>query len=79
MPRSAAASRFACFYLNPTTSRSQTATGNTSLAVTSIDTYIATEEGAPFSQVCDMGEYNLVLGSLLNDVAGQEAAWESRH
>jgi hypothetical protein len=53
-PSSAAASRFACFYLNPTSSLTQTKTGNTSLAVTALDTYIATEEGSPFSQVCDV-------------------------
>jgi Protein of unknown function (DUF3089) len=53
-PSSAAASKFACFYLNPTTSLTQTATGNTSLAVTQLDTYIATEEAAPFSQVCNV-------------------------
>jgi Protein of unknown function (DUF3089) len=53
-PSSAAASKFACFYVNPTTSLTQTSTGNTSLAVTSLDTYIATEEALPFSQVCDV-------------------------
>jgi Protein of unknown function (DUF3089) len=53
-PSSAASSKFACFYLNPTTSVTQTATGNTGLAVTQLDTYIATEEAAPFSQVCDV-------------------------
>jgi Protein of unknown function (DUF3089) len=53
-PSTAAASKFACFYLNPTTSLTQTATGNTGLAVTQLETYIATEEAAPFSQVCDV-------------------------
>jgi Protein of unknown function (DUF3089) len=53
-PSSAAASKFACFYVNPTSSLTQTSTGNTSLAVTSLDSYIATEEALPFSQVCDV-------------------------
>ena len=53
-PSSAAASKFACFYVNPTTSLTQTPTGNTGLAVTKLETYIATEEAAPFSQVCDV-------------------------
>jgi len=53
-PSSGAASKFACFYLNPTTSVTQTQTGNTGLTVTQLDTYIAGEEGAPFSQVCDV-------------------------
>jgi len=53
-PSSPAASKFACFYVNPTSSLTQTATGNTSLVVTKLDTYIATEESAPFSQVCDV-------------------------
>jgi hypothetical protein len=49
-PSSAAASKFACFYVNPTTSLTQTATGNTTLAVTKLDSYIAADEAAPFSQ-----------------------------
>jgi hypothetical protein len=53
-PSSAAASRFACFYLNPTSSLTQTPTGNTGLAVTRLQAFIATEEAAPFSQVCDV-------------------------
>jgi hypothetical protein len=53
-PSSAAASRFACFYLNPTSSLTQTRSGNTGLAVTQLEKYIATEEAAPFSQVCDV-------------------------
>lgn len=53
-PSSAAASKFACFYVNPTTSAAQTGTGNTGLAVTPIATYIATEFAVPLSQVCDV-------------------------
>jgi hypothetical protein len=41
-PSTAAAAKFACFYLNPTTSATQTPAGNTSLAVTAIDRYIVT-------------------------------------
>ena len=79
-PSSAAASKFACFYLNPTTSQSQTATGNTSLAVTSTDTYIATEEGAPFSQVCDMWSplyRGQTLPTVLKGLAGDESLMRS--
>ena len=53
-PSSAAASTFACFYLNPTTSATQTAAGNTGLTVTPIERYIATEFAVPLSQVCDV-------------------------
>jgi Protein of unknown function (DUF3089) len=77
---SAAASKFACFYLNPTTSQTQTATGNTSLAVSSIDTYIAMEEAAPFSQVCDVWSpryHAQTLPSVLKGLAGDESLMRS--
>jgi Protein of unknown function (DUF3089) len=74
-PSSAAESKFACFYLNPTTSVTQTPTGNTGLAVTQLDTYIATEEAAPFSQVCDVWspQYRAqTLPTVLKGLAGDE-------
>jgi Protein of unknown function (DUF3089) len=74
-PSSAAASKFACFYVNPTTSLTQTATGNTGLAVTKLDTYIATEEAAPFSQVCDVWSpmyRSQTLPTVLKGLAGDE-------
>jgi hypothetical protein len=79
-PSSAAASKFACFYLNPTTSVAQTATGNTSLAVTSLDRYIATEEAAPFSQVCDVWSplyHAQTLQTVLKGLAGDETLMRS--
>jgi Protein of unknown function (DUF3089) len=51
-PHSAAASKFACFYVYPTTSLAET--GNTGLAVTKEETYAAIEQAAPFSRVCDV-------------------------
>jgi hypothetical protein len=74
-PQSAAASKFACFYLNPTTSVTQTPTGNTGLAVTQLQTYIATEEAAPFSQVCDVWspQYrSQTFPTVLKGLAGDE-------
>jgi hypothetical protein len=74
-PSSAAASKFACFYLDPTTSLTQTATGNTGLAVTQLETYIATEEAAPFSQVCDVWSplyRSQTLPTVLKGLAGDE-------
>jgi hypothetical protein len=52
MPRSATASKFACFYLHG--SDGLTGTGNTSLAVTQVDVSVAVEQAAPFSQVCQV-------------------------
>jgi len=51
-PRSALASKFDCFYVHPTDSLADTA--NTGLAVTKLDIYVANEQGAPLSQVCDV-------------------------
>jgi hypothetical protein len=51
-PHSAAAARFACFYVYPTVSLATTA--NTGLAVTQLETYIANEQTAPLSQVCQV-------------------------
>jgi hypothetical protein len=51
-PHSAMASKFDCFYVHPTDSLAQTA--NTGLAVTKVDIYVANEQAAPLSQVCDV-------------------------
>jgi hypothetical protein len=78
-PSSAAASKFACFYLNPTTS-TQTGTGNTGLAVTPIATYIAREEAAPLSQVCDVWSplyRSQTLPAVLKGLAGDESLMRS--
>jgi hypothetical protein len=48
-PRSAVASKFDCFYVDPTSSFA-----NTTLAVTKLEIYIADDQAAPFSQVCDV-------------------------
>ena len=74
-PSSAAASKFDCFYVNPTSSLTQTPTGNTGLAVTQLDRYIATEEAAPFSQVCDVWspQYrSQTFPTVLKGLAGDE-------
>jgi hypothetical protein len=52
MPHSAAASQFACFYVHG--SDGLTGIGNTSLAVTKVDTAVANEQTALFSQVCQV-------------------------
>jgi hypothetical protein len=51
-PHSATASKFDCFYVHG--SDGLTGTGNTSLAVTTVDTAVAVEQAAPLSQVCDV-------------------------
>jgi len=51
-PHSAMASKFDCFYVHPTDSLANTA--NTGLAPTKLDIYVATEQAAPLSQVCDV-------------------------
>jgi hypothetical protein len=51
-PRSALASKFACFYVHPTDSLAKTA--NTSLAVTNLDIGTAVDQAAPLSTVCDV-------------------------
>jgi hypothetical protein len=51
-PHSAAASKFACFYVHPTDSLADTA--NAGLAPTKLDIYVAAEQAAPLSGVCDV-------------------------
>jgi hypothetical protein len=51
-PHSAMASKFDCFYVHPTDSLAQAA--NTGLAATKLDIYVANEQAAPLSQVCDV-------------------------
>jgi hypothetical protein len=51
-PHSAMASKFDCFYVHPTDSLAETA--NASLAPTKLDIYVANEQAAPLSQVCDV-------------------------
>ena len=46
------ASKFDCFYVHPTDSLAKTA--NTGLAPTKLDMYVAGEQAAPLSQVCDV-------------------------
>jgi hypothetical protein len=51
-PDSAAAAKFDCFYVYPTASLAKTA--NAALGVTQLEKYIANEQTAPFSNVCDV-------------------------
>ena len=51
-PSSATASKFACFYVYPTASLASTP--NAGLAPTALEKYIANEQTAPFTQVCDV-------------------------
>ena len=59
----------------PDASLAQTATGNTGLAVTQLETYIATREAAPFSQVCDVWSplyRSQTFPTVLKGLAGDE-------
>jgi hypothetical protein len=79
-PSAAAAAKFACFFVNPTSSLTQTPTGNTSLAVTQLDKYIATEEAAPFSRVCDVWSpmyHSQTFPTVLKGLAGNEQLMRS--
>lgn len=72
-PSSAAASKFACFYVYPTWSLAKT--GNTGLAVGPGLTYAAMEQAAPLSRVCDvwMPLYDSqTFPSVLKGLAGDE-------
>jgi len=51
-PRSPTAAKFACFYVHG--SDGLTGIGNTSLTVSTVDISVAAEQGAPFSQVCQV-------------------------
>jgi Protein of unknown function (DUF3089) len=77
-PRSALASKFDCFYVHPTDSLAETA--NTGLAVTTLDTYVAAEQGAPLSQVCDVwapSYRSQTWTSVKKGLAGNEAVMSS--
>jgi Protein of unknown function (DUF3089) len=77
-PRSALASKFACFYVHPTDSLAETA--NTGLAVTKLDTYVAAEQGAPLSQICDVwapSYRSQTWTSVKKGLAGDEAIMSS--
>jgi hypothetical protein len=51
-PTSPLAAQFACFYVHPTDSLATAA--NTGLAPTKLDRYVASEQAAPLSRVCDV-------------------------
>jgi hypothetical protein len=77
-PRSAVASKFDCFYVHPTDSLAETA--NTGLAVTTLDTYVAAEQGAPLSQICDVwapSYRSQTWTSVKKGLAGNEAVMNS--
>jgi Protein of unknown function (DUF3089) len=77
-PHSAMASKFACFYVHG--SDGLTGTGNTSLAVTTVDTSVATEQAAPFSQVCQVwapSYRSQTLPTVEKGLAGDEALLRS--
>ncbi len=77
-PDSAAASKFDCFYVYPTASLA--ATANADLAKTQLETYIANEQTAPFSQVCDVSAplyREQTFTSVLKGLAGDESLMRS--
>jgi hypothetical protein len=77
-PQSALASKFDCFYVHPTDSLAETA--NTGLAVTKLDTYVAAEQGAPLSQICDVwapSYRSQTWTSVKKGLAGNEAVMSS--
>jgi hypothetical protein len=77
-PHSAVASKFACFYIHG--SDGLTGIGNTSLAVTKVDTTVATEQAAPLSQVCQVwapAYRSQTLPTVEKGLAGDEALLRS--
>ena len=73
-PHSAMASKFACFYVHG--SDGLTGTGNASLAVTTVDISVAEEQGAPFSQVCQVwapSYRSATLPTVEKGIAGDQA------
>jgi hypothetical protein len=77
-PRSAAASKFACFYVHG--SDGLTGIGNTSLAVTKVDISVAIEQAAPFSQVCQVwapSYRSVTLPTVEKGLTGDEALLRS--
>jgi hypothetical protein len=77
-PSSAAASKFDCFYVHPTDSLADTA--NTGMAVTKLDIYVANEQAAPLSQVCDVwapSYRSQTWTSVEKGLAGDEAVMRS--
>jgi hypothetical protein len=77
-PQSAAASKFACFYVYPTASEAKTA--NADLAVTKLETYITNQQTAAFSQVCDVWAplyREQTLPTVLKGLAGDQSLMRS--
>ena len=77
-PHSAMASKFDCFYVHPTDSLAQTA--NTGLAATKVDIYVANEQAASLSQVCDVwapSYRSQTWPSVEKGLAGDEAVMRS--
>jgi hypothetical protein len=77
-PQSALASKFDCFYVHPTDSLADTT--NTGLAVTRLDIYVADEQAAPLSQVCDVwapSYRSQTWPSVQKGLAGDEAVMAS--
>jgi Protein of unknown function (DUF3089) len=77
-PRSAAASKFGCFYVHG--SDGLTGIGNTSLAVTKVDISVAIEQAAPLSQVCQVwapSYRSQTLPTVQKGLAGDEALLRS--
>jgi Protein of unknown function (DUF3089) len=77
-PRSAAASKFDCFYIHPTDSLAETA--NTGPAPTNTDKIVAYEQAAPLSQVCNVWAPSYraqTWPSVVKGLAGDEAVMNS--
>jgi len=77
-PRSSMASKFDCFYVLPTNSLAKTA--NTGLAVTELETFIAGEQAAPLSTVCEVwapAYRSQTLRSVEEGLAGNKAVMAS--
>jgi hypothetical protein len=77
-PRSALASKFDCFYVMGTNSFDQTP--NTGLAVTTLETYIVSEQASPLSQVCQVwapAYRSQTIRSAEEGLAGNEAVMAS--
>ena len=77
-PSSATAAKFDCFYVYPTASLASTP--NAALAATSLEKFVANEQTAPFSKVCNVWAplyREQTLASVLKGLTGDESLMRS--
>jgi hypothetical protein len=77
-PTSTAASKFDCFYVDPTSSLAKTT--NSTFAVTRLEIYVAEDQASPLSRVCDVWAplyRSQTLTTVERGLAGDEALMRS--